>query len=433
MTTLTRIPPARRLVGTIASPPDKSISHRVALAALLSTHTTTIHNYLNAGDTLATLSALQSLGAGVSRHGSIARITGIGMHSRPQPQNVIDARNSGTLGRIILGVLCGYGSFTCLTGDKSLRQRPMGRVLRPLAEMGAEIFARNGERLPVVVSGRGGGLRSGEHRLGVASAQVKSALLFAALFADGKVGVVEPDESRDHTERLFEACGIGVEREGQRTSVEPVENVSPPAEMRVPGDFSSAAFWVAAALAVPGSELRITGVGLNPTRTGFLDILSRMGAEIEITSKEENEIGEHVGDLLVRHSELRGIKVGASEVPKAVDELPLLALLGAFAEGETILEGAEELRVKESDRIGELCGEFCRMGVEIEEREDGFKIHGGAGIAGGRVSGVGDHRLAMGLAVAGLASRGGVELEGIEDSSVSYPGFARDMGRVVCW
>ncbi len=439
MTDSTRIEPARTLRGTLNVPPDKSISHRAALAALLSTRQTTVHDYLPAEDTLATLDAIEAFGARVERAKTSVRITGVGLKEAPEPQNVIDARNSGTLVRIILGIAAGYGHFACFTGDSSLRRRPMGRVVGPLSEMGAQIAgARAGERLPLVVLGNGGGLRGGEHEIPVASAQVKSSLLFAGLFADSPVSVVEPGKSRDHTERLFGACGVEVRGRdlpggARRVDLSPPGRLEVPPEILVPGDASSAAFWVAATLVVPGSEVRIRDVGLNPTRSGFLDILRRMGADVEASGVREDRLGEPVGDLVVRHSKLRGTSVGAGDVPGAVDELPLLALVGAFAEGETVVEGAGELRFKEADRISAVCEEFRKVGVEIEDREEGFVVRGTGAIRGGRASSRGDHRLAMALAVAGLASREGVEVEDMAASSVSYPGFLEDLGRVACW
>ena len=439
-----RIPPARTLRGTLHVPPDKSISHRAALASLLSASQTTIHHYLLAEDTLATLDAIQAFGARAEGANTSVHITGVGPNGAIEPHNVIDARNSGTLIRIILGIAAGFGRFACFSGDSSLRERPMGRVVGPLSRMGAEIRgAGGGERLPLVVLGNGEGLRGGEHELPVASAQVKSSLLFAGLFADGPVSVVEPGRSRDHTERLLAGCGVEVRVEdlgggGRRIGVEPPAKLEVPGEISIPGDVSSAAFWVAAGLVVPGSEVRIEGVGLNPTRTGFLDILSRMGANVEASSVVEDSAGEPVGELVVRHSELRGTRVGPEDVPGAVDELPLLALVGAFAEGETVVEGAGELRVKETDRISAVCEEFRKVGVEIEEREDGFVVRGagatrGGAIKGGRASSRGDHRLAMGLGVAGLASREGVEVEDMAASAVSYPDFLQDLERIACW
>jgi 3-phosphoshikimate 1-carboxyvinyltransferase len=436
----TRIEPARALRGTLDVPPDKSISHRAALVALLSETTTTIDHYLPASDTLATLEAIKAFGANVeSAHTSIG-ITGVGLAQAPEPEDVIDAHNSGTLVRIILGIAAGYGKFACFTGDSSLRRRPMRRVVGPLREMGAEIRgAQGGERLPLAVVGNSGGLKGGEHEIPVASAQVKSCLLFAGLFAEGPVSVVEPGWSRDHTERLLRACGVEVAVRdlpggARRIRVEPPERLVVPAVIMVPGDISSAAFWVAAALLVTGSEVHIRRVGLNPTRSGFLDILRRMGAEVEASGvREDSASGEPVGELVVRHSKLRGTKVGAEDVPGAVDELPLLALVAAFAEGETVVEGAGELRVKETDRISAVCEEFSKVGVEIEEREDGFLVRGTGGIKGGRAGSRGDHRLAMGLAVAGLASREGVEIEDMAASSVSYPGFLEDLETVACW
>jgi 3-phosphoshikimate 1-carboxyvinyltransferase len=304
--------------------------------------------------------------------------------------------------------------------------------------MGAKIRGvAGGERLPIAVLGNGGRLRSSGHVLPVASAQVKGSLLFAGLFADGPIVVTEPGRSRDHTERLLGACGVevAIEELGARSrkmTVEPPGELYLPGEVEVPGDFSSAAFWIAAALVVPRSEVRIRKVGLNPTRTRFLDILERMGAEVKIRGVDENVFAEPVGEIFVRHSSLRATKVGPEDVPGAVDELPLLALLGAFARGETIVFGAEELRVKETDRILSVCEEFRKVGVEIEERPDGFAVAGDpeGGIRGGRASSRSDHRIGMGLAIAGLASREGVEVENLEAASVSYPGFLRDLERV---
>ena len=437
---VTRIPPARTLRGDLHVPPDKSISHRAALASLLSETPVTVHNYLLAEDTLATLNAIETFHARVEHAAKTVRITGVGLKNAPEPTNVVDARNSGTLVRIILGIAAGLGSFACFTGDESLRGRPMGRVVEPLRSMGAEIRgAGGGKRLPVAVLGNGGGLRGYEHVLPVASAQVKSCLLFAGLFADRPVVVAEPGRSRDHTERLLGACGVEVvvEEDGpssRRVRVEPPEELRVPVRIEVPGDFSSAAFWIVAALLVPEGEVRIRKVGLNPTRTRFLDILGRMGAEVEIHGVDENAIGEPVGEIVARHSRLKATVVGPEDVPGAVDELPLLALLGAFAEGKTAVSGAEELRVKETDRIRAVCEEFRKVGVEIEERPDGFVVVGDPerGILGGRASSRGDHRIGMGLSVAGLGSRGGAEVEDLEAASVSYPGFLRDLEQLSC-
>ncbi|MBV9452957.1 MAG: 3-phosphoshikimate 1-carboxyvinyltransferase [Rubrobacter sp.] len=432
------IGPFQPLRAELSVPADKSISHRVALASLLSQSPVTVTNYLTAEDTLATLDAIKAFDARVAPTRNSVRITGVGLHCAPEPKNVIDARNSGTLARIILGIAAGFGRFSCFTGDASLRERPMGRVVEPLRRMGAEIRGvTGGERLPMVVLGNGGGLRSSETVLPVASAQVKSCLLFAGLFADGPVMVTEPGRSRDHTERLLKACGVEVTIEDAYSSsrlvtIEPPGVLQIPGEIEVPGDFSSAAFWITAALVVPGSEVRIRKVGLNPTRTRFLDILSRMGAEVEMRSVVEDVIGEPVGELVVRHSHLRATEIGPDDVPSAVDELPLLALLGAFAEGETLVWGARELRVKETDRIKSVCEEFRQLGVDIEERPDGFAVLGDpkGGIRGGRASSRGDHRIGMGLAIAGLASEGGVEVENLEAAAVSYPRFLWDLERI---
>ena len=437
---VTRVESAVALRGELSVPPDKSISRRAALVALLSGEPVVVRNYLPAEDTVATLDAIRTFGANVEYKADTVRIIGVGMGDAPEPANVVDARNSGTLIRIIVGIAAGLGRFCCFTGDRSLRGRPMGRVVGPLREMGAELRGvAGGERLPIAVLGDGGGLRGTEHVLPVASAQVKSCLLFAGLFTDGPVVVTEPGRSRDHTERLLGACGVRVEMEetgtgSRRVVVEPPGDLRVPEEIEVPGDFSSAAFWIVAALLVPGSEIVIRRVGLNPTRTRFLDILRRMGADIEIRDAGEDAIGEPTGELFVRHSTLEATLVGPEDVPGAVDELPLLALVGAFARGETVVSGAEELRVKETDRIRAVCEEFRKVGVEIEERSDGFVVVGNPerGIPGGRGNSRGDHRIGMGLAVAGLASKEGVEVEDIGAASVSYPGFLDDLGRLSC-
>ena len=439
MDKITSIQPVKSIRGTITVPPDKSISHRAAFVSLLSEKPVTIHNYLPAQDTLATLAAIQTYGAQCSPKDSTTQISGVGLKSSAEPQNVINAQNSGTLIRIILGIAAGMGHFACFTGDESLRGRPMKRVVGPLVEMGAEISGVDGgERLPLAVLGNGGGLKGGEYDIPVASAQIKSCILFAGLFADSEAAVIEPGKSRDHTERLLRACGVEVEVEdlsGGRRGVRlrPPEALDVPAEISVPGDISSAAFWISGALVIPGSEVKIQGVGLNPTRTGFLDILRRMGAEIEVTKVWEDALGEPVGELVARSSNLRGVRVSGDEVPAAVDELPLLAMLGAFAEGETVLEGATELRVKETDRISAVCEEFRKVGGDIEEREDGFVVAGSGGLRGGGAGSRGDHRLAMGLAIAGLSSEKGVEIEDLEASAVSYPGFLEDVGFLSCW
>lgn len=434
----TRIQPVKKLKGMLSVPPDKSISHRAALVSLLSETPVAIYNYLLAEDTLATLSAIEEFGARVARAGSVIQVEGVGLHGAREPQNVIDARNSGTLIRIILGIAAGFGKFAIFTGDDMLRRRPMGRVVRPLKGMGTRIEgAGDGERLPLAVLKREEDLRGGEYRLAVASAQVKSSLLFAGLFAQESVSVIEPGRSRDHTERLFNACGVEVNSrelpEGKMITVWPQKRVQVPGEIVVPGDFSSAAFWVAAAVIIPGSEVRLRGVGLNPTRTGFLDILRRMGAEVKIERLTEDAIGEPVGEIVARHSGLKAVRITAEDVPGSVDELPLLALVGAFAVGETVVEGAQELRVKETDRISTVCKEFQKIGVDIQEYPDGFRVTGGDGVRGGQVDSWGDHRLAMGLAIAGLASKEGVEVNNMKACAVSYPRFLEDMERIACW
>jgi 3-phosphoshikimate 1-carboxyvinyltransferase len=328
--------------------------------------------------------------------------------------------------RLMAGVLAGQPFLSVLTGDDSLRTRPMARVVEPLRQMGARIEARDGGRLaPIAV--RGGGLRGIRYRLPVGSAQTKSAVLLAGLFADGETTVEEPEATRDHTERMLAAMGARIGREGTAIRLAPGVPLVP-LSMRVPNDISAAAFWMVAAATHTDAEVHLPGIGMNPTRSGVVDVLRAMGAEIDI-AEERTVAGEPVADVVVRSSRLEGTTIEGEMVLRAIDELPVLAVAAAAAHGTTTIAGAEELRVKESDRIATVASQLARLGVKVEERPDGMVIEGGA-LAGGDVASSGDHRLAMALAVAGLVGREGVRIDGAECVAVSYPGFWDDLDRL---
>jgi len=419
-----RFEPARGLVGKLTPPADKSISHRAALLGAMSPEPVRIENYLHAADTTSTLEAVRALGALVEEHGSDLVVRGTGLREAREPDRPIDVGNAGTLLRLLPGWLAAQEgrSFT-LDGDESIRRRPVDRVARPLEAMGAELQARDGRFTPLVV--RGHRLHSVSWELEVASAQVKSAILLASLTADGATTVGEPSRSRDHTERMLLAGGVAIHRNGRHVTAVNTDELLLE-HVRVPADPSSAAFLIAAGVLVRGSRLVLADVGVNWTRTGFIRILRRMrGIVLGDLEDEQEELmpQEPVSDLDIAHGALEGTVVEPEEVPLAIDELPLVALLGCFAEGETIVRGAQELRVKESDRIAGVVEGLRGLGAEIEATEDGFAVTGTGGLRGGVIDSRGDHRLAMMGAVAGLASREGVEVTGMDAAAVSYPGF----------
>lgn len=425
------VEPSGPLKGELAVPPDKSISHRLALLGAMSDEPVRIHNYLEAQDTLSTLDAVAAVGALVERDGSEVTIRGTGLRNAQEPAGPIDVGNAGTLMRLLPGWLAGQdGRDFTIDGDASIRRRPVDRIAEPLALMGARIDATDGRLPPITV--HGAPLHGIEYELPVASAQVKSCLCFAALTASGETTIVEPVASRDHTERLLAACGARIERDGNVITVFNADEIELPAEVIVPGDPSSAAFMIAAGLIVDGSRLLLDDCGVNWTRTGFIQIAERMGAVIladleEPAFEEEIPTDEPVSEVDVTAGPLVGTTVEPEEVPLAIDELPLVALLGCFAEGETVVRGAGELRVKESDRITAVVEGLNGLGGDAEATEDGFVVRGTGGLAGGRIDARGDHRLAMLGAVAGLASRDGVEVVGAEAIDISYPGFLDDL------
>ena len=415
-----KIEPAASIAGHIAVPGDKSISHRAVMVGAVGEGETTVRGFGRSGDTEATIAAVRALGVAVDEDDiDTIRVQGVGLRGLREPSGPIDCGNSGTTLRLLAGLLIGQTGRYELTGDDSLRGRPVDRIAAPLAEMGAHVETTDGKP-PLTVAGNG--LKGIRYELPVASAQVKSCLLHAGLYADGRTTVVEPLPTRDHTEIMLAAAGAPVIRKPGRVSVGPAERLRL-GQVDVPGDFSSAAPLLAAAAIVPGSELTIHDVGLNPRRTALLNVLERMGARITAFHRRRSG-GEPVGDLVVQSAELVATTVRAAEVPRMVDELPLFALAAACARGESSVEGARELRVKETDRIETVTTSLRALGIRIQNRDDGFGVRGvptrpkGGGMGSG-----GDHRIAMLGAVAGLMSREGVELEDAEAVAVSFPGF----------
>jgi 3-phosphoshikimate 1-carboxyvinyltransferase len=415
------IAPAASLRGALRVPGDKSISHRALLVGAVGEGAAVVRGFGRSLDTESTLAAVRSLGVAVAEEEpDLLRVAGVGLAGLAESDAPIDCGNAGTLARLLAGLLAGQdGRRFELTGDESLRSRPMERIAAPLAEMGALVQTTDG-RLPLTIEGRV--LTGIEHESPIASAQVKSCVLLAGLFADGRTTVVEPVPTRDHTERMLRAAGAKLTTKGTRISVEPVERLEL-GEVEVPGDFSAAAPFIVAATLLPGSGLIIQGVGVNPTRTGLLDALERMGARISIFNRR-SQSGEPVADLEIAHAELVATDIAAPEVPRMIDELPLFALAASMARGASRVRGAVELRAKESDRIDTVGTALRSIGARATPTADGFTVRGvPTRPRGGTVSSAGDHRLAMLAAVAGVVSHEGVRLEGADAAAVSFPGF----------
>ena len=423
--------PARPLVGEVRVPGDKSIAHRAALLAACAAGSSHLLGVPTGDDVAASLDAVQALGATLVRDEDNAKvdIESPGLGALREPSGPLDVRNSGTSARCLAGLCATIRGASVLDGDESLRRRPMLRVVAPLRQMGATIDGRDhGNLLPLSI--RGGSLTGLDVELTVASAQVKTALLLAGLHAEGRTSVSEPGVSRDHTERMLAAAGVPVQRrsldDGRTCSVQGGSRPEPQT-WRIPGDVSSALYLVVAALLVPGSDLAVANVGLNPTRTAALDVLSRMGGSVtwEVTDEWG---GEPVGTIRVQSSELAGFKIEASEVPGLIDELPILAVAAARAEGTSSVTGASELRVKESDRVATVVGGLRSLGVEAEERQDGFEIQGADGFAGGVIDPHNDHRIALSFAVAGLVADDNVKVLSWSCIDSSFPEFLEVLG-----
>ena len=406
----------KRLVGEITPPGDKSISHRAAIFNAIADGEARVDNFGPGADCQATLRILRALGAGIETSGSSFTVRGGVPH---EPADVLNAGNSGTTTRLMAGVLAGQPFMSVMSGDRSIRSRPMGRIVEPLRQMGAVIDGRGGGNLAPLAF-RGGSLHGIRYRMPVASAQVKSALLLAGLFADGETVLDQPALSRDHTELMFRAMGVEVWEDGLTVAVRPGRLKA--MDVTVPADISSAAYWLVAGVCHPDAEVRVVGVGTNPSRTGVLDVLQAMGADVTVEN-ERSEGGERVADLVARSSELRATEIAGDLIPRLIDEVPVLALAACFAKGTTVVRDASELRVKESDRIKTTVQELTRLGATAAETEDGMRITGGRRLRGAAGRSHADHRIAMTVGIGGLLATGHTTISGAECASVSYPTF----------
>ncbi len=408
------------LSGRVEVPGDKSISHRALLLGTIAEGITRIRNFLPAADCLATLACVQALGVEVERVSETELIVqGRGLRGLVEPEHVLDCARSGTTMRLLAGILAGQPFYSVLTGSEQLRQRPMGRIVEPLRRMRATVLGRDDGRLPPLTI-VGGNLHGIEYKLSVASAQVKSAILLAGLYADGPTVIHEPGPARDHTERMLAAMGANIQYQISNIRIQSSELSS--LDILVPGDISSAAYFIAAACLVPGSEIGVEGVGVNPTRAGFLDALREMGADI-VVENQRVVSGEPLADVVVRARDLRSVEVRGDQVPRMIDEFPILAVVASQAQGTTVVSDAAELRVKETDRIANIAVELRKLGAHIEERPDGFVVEGPTALVGAQVNSYGDHRLAMSLAIAGLIAEGETTVEEAECIGDSFPGF----------
>lgn len=419
---------ARGLKGEKSVPPDKSISHRAIIFGSIASGITTVDNFLEGEDNISTLTAFEQMGVKIEHNHKVGdwagllRIHGKGAYSLKKPSGVIDARNSGTTARLLTGLLSAQLFSSTITGDASLRKRPMRRVVEPLRLMGAQITGeKNGELLPLTITG--GRLKGIHYKTPIASAQLKSALLLAGLYADGQTTVEEPAKSRDHTERMLKALGADIEVDGLRVTITSKKALQA-FPIVVPGDISSAAFFMVGAMLTSKSDLTLKGVGVNPTRTGIIDILMKMGGSI--TRLNERLVwGEPVANVCVKTSPFNGVDISGAELLPAIDEFPIICIAAAFAKGDTTISGAGELRVKESDRIAVMVNALTAIGVECYEKPDGIIIkgQGGKNVKGGQIDSHGDHRIAMAFAIAGLRATDGINIKNPDCASVSFPGF----------
>jgi 3-phosphoshikimate 1-carboxyvinyltransferase len=417
----------KSLRGDITTPGDKSISHRALILNSMAKGKARVENLSSGDDVLSTMSCLRALGVEITGDGDVYTVGGVGPDGFRSPSDVLDAGNSGTTMRLMGGLLAAQPFFSVITGDESLRSRPMGRLINPLRHMGADIWGRRNDSLaPLAIKGRR--LKGITYKMPVASAQIKSAILIAGLFAEGRTAITEPSVSRDHTERMISALGVKITRDDRTIELMP-SIPRAPVDVMVPGDISSAAFWLVAGAVHPDAKLRIMNVGINPTRAGIIDVLVEMGAKLKV-DRVTKEGGEPVADVSIETSQLIGIRIRGNMIPRIIDEIPLVALAAACANGNTVIRGAQELRVKESDRIHTTVTELSKIGVKIEELPDGMVIHGGGDIKGGECQSYGDHRLAMTLGIASLVSRGEIMIHDAEAVTVSYPGFWEELDRI---
>ncbi len=411
----------RRLRGDVTPPGDKSISHRAAIFNAIADGEARVENYGTGADLASTLRVLRGLGAQIERHDNGAFTVRGGILT--EPPDILNTGNSGTTTRLMAGVLAGQPFMSVMTGDRSIRSRPMARIVDPLRLMGADVDGRDGGRLAPLTF-RGGNLHGIEYRMPVASAQVKSALLLAGLFAEGETTLEQPAVSRDHTELMFRSMGVEVVEDGLTVSVRPGRLTA--MDVIVPADISSAAYWLVAGVCHPDAEVRVRNVGVNPTRTGILDALAMMGADVSVEN-ERTEGGEAVADLVARSSRLHAAEIGGDLIPRLVDEVPVLALAACFAEGTTVIRDASELRVKESDRLTASRVELARSGAQVEELDDGLRITGGRAMHGTTHRTYSDHRIAMTMGIAGLVASGETTIQSAQTASVSYPTFWDDL------
>lgn len=413
----------KKIKGIISVPGDKSISHRGVMLAGISSGKSLIRGFLKGHDCLSTIRCFRDLGVEIVEEKDCIAVYGKGLYGLKKPEKLLDAGNSGTTMRLISGILSGQEFQSTVTGDESLRKRPMSRIIVPLRQMGAII---EGDYAPLSI--RGGSLRGIEYKLPIPSAQVKSSILLAGLYAENTTRVIEPVTSRNHTEIMLRHFGADIYTDDHSTAIS--RSKLEGREIEVPGDISSAAFFIAAAAALPGSELVIKRVGVNPTRTGIIDVLLEMGADIRLEDLNMPG-GEAVADVIVHGRQLHGTNIAGDIIPRIIDEIPVLAVAAAFAEGSTVIKGAGELRVKESDRIAAMVSQLGKLGVRIREQEDGMEIEGPNMIKGGEVEAFGDHRIAMSMAICGLFTDEHIHITGREVVNISYPGFFETLSEIV--
>jgi len=414
-----RIKHVNRLCGELIVPGDKSISHRALMLASLAETSTEIHGLSPCADVNSTRQCLNSLGVKITIDGDTFTVHGNGLHSYVEPQQVLDAGNSGTTIRLLSGILAGQPFVSTLTGDESLKKRPMKRIIEPLQQMGARINGVENGFAPLTIMG--GSLKGIAYQLPVASAQVKSCVLLAGLFADGKTTVIEPAKSRDHTERLLKFIGATLEIEGHQISVNGRPHLRSHT-LIVPGDLSSAAFFIAAASVIKNSDITIKNVGINPTRTGILDVLQQMGCVFKFQNNRHVN-NEPCADIRIRPAALKGIKIGGEFIPRVIDEIPILAVIATQAQGQTIIRDAAELRIKETDRLAAVCTNLQKMGARVTELPDGLVIEGEQTLGGAEIDTFDDHRIAMAFAIAGLLAQGETHISHAECVNISYPNF----------
>lgn len=416
-----------RLKGEVTIPGDKSVSHRSVMFGSIAKGTTEIHNFLQGADCLSTIACFQKMGIEIERSGAQVLVHGKGLHGLKKPDGILDCGNSGTTTRLISGILAAQAFSVTLTGDASIQKRPMKRIIDPLTRMGARIRSLNDNGCaPLAIAGTK--LHGIHYQSPVASAQVKSAILLAGLYAEGETKVTEPYVSRNHTELMLSCFGADVRTEHTTAVIKPAEELYGN-QIMVPGDISSAAFFIAAGLMIPGSELLIRNVGINPTRDGILHVCREMGADITLMNPKSGD-GEPVADILVRSSSLHGTVIGGAIIPTLIDELPMIAAMACLAEGDTVIKDAAELKVKESNRIDVMVRNLSAMGADVEETDDGMVIHGGKPLHGAVIDSRLDHRIAMTFAIAGCCADGETEILGAECVDISYPGFYEDLERL---